>query len=65
VRLVESQGRLSVEIRDDGKGFDSALVRKGAGLQNMEDRLAAIGGTVAISSSQGAGTTVSGSIPVA
>ncbi|GAC1581648.1 MAG: hypothetical protein NVS3B24_18560 [Candidatus Dormibacteria bacterium] len=64
VRLIESHGWLSVEIRDDGKGFDSTLVKKGAGLQNMEDRLAAIGGTVAISSSPGAGTTISGSVLV-
>jgi signal transduction histidine kinase len=41
------------------------VVKKGSGLQNMEDRLAAMGGTVGISSSPGAGTTVSGFLPVA
>jgi signal transduction histidine kinase len=65
VRLVKSHTGLSVEIHDDGRGFESAEVKKGSGLQNMEDRFAAMGGTVTISSSPGAGTTISGSVPMA
>jgi signal transduction histidine kinase len=63
VRLIESDGGLSVEVSDDGKGFDPAVVRKGSGLQNMEDRLAAMGGTVAIRSAPGEGTSVTARIP--
>jgi signal transduction histidine kinase len=33
-------------------------------MQNMKDRLAALGGTFAVRSSPGDGTTVQGSIPV-
>jgi signal transduction histidine kinase len=39
-------------------------VRPGAGLTNMRDRLAAVGGAVEIRSAPGCGTVVSGSVPL-
>ena len=54
-----------VEIVDDGSGFDPGSDGRGAGLQNMEDRVAAIGGDMAVHSAPGAGTTVTASLPVA
>ena len=58
------EGTLSFAVIDDGAGFDTATVRKGAGLTNMGDRLDAIGGNVEIRSHPGGGTTVLGSLPV-
>lgn len=55
---------LQFEIRDDGAGFDPALVPHGSGLQNMEDRLDALGGSVTVTSALGAGTTVAGRLPI-
>jgi signal transduction histidine kinase len=52
------------EVRDDGGGFDCAAVSPGVGMTNMHDRLAAVGGTVEVSSSS-AGTVVAGRVPAA
>ena len=56
--------RLGFEVRDDGDGFDAALSPAGAGLMNMRDRLAALGGELTVTSTPGKGTTVAGSLPV-
>ena len=58
VRLREDGDRLSVEVADDGRGFDVAATSRGNGLTNMEDRLDALGGTLHIASSPGNGTTL-------
>jgi len=53
---------LRFEVSDDGAGFDVDATPAGAGLTNMRDRLAAIGGEVTLSSTAGRGTVVSGSV---
>src|SRR5919106_183185 len=63
VRLHEEDGVLQFSISDDGAGFDVATTPRGAGLQNMADRVEALGGTLSIVSSPGSGTTVTGRIP--
>jgi signal transduction histidine kinase len=63
VRLAGSDGRIGFEVRDDGEGFDPDRTSPGSGLQGMKDRLEALGGTLAVRSSAGAGSTVRGSIP--
>jgi signal transduction histidine kinase len=65
VTLAEEDGSLRFSVLDDGDGFDPALAGRGAGLQNMGDRVEALGGALDIVSAPGSGTTVSGSIPVA
>jgi signal transduction histidine kinase len=64
IRLRESDGGLRLEVEDDGAGFDPATQKKGAGLQNMEDRLDALGGTMELRSSPGHGTTLVASLPL-
>jgi signal transduction histidine kinase len=64
VRLREDGDHLTVEVVDDGRGFDIATTIRGNGLTNMEDRLDALGGTLRIISSPGAGTTVRAAVPV-
>ena len=62
VRLSEDGGRWSLDVTDDGSGFDQARALAdgaGTGLLNMRDRLDAVGGVVTIRSEAGAGTTVS------
>jgi signal transduction histidine kinase len=63
VRVRGSAGRLAFEVEDDGAGFDTAMVKKGAGLTNMVDRVEALGGSVDVTSAPGAGTRVSGDVP--
>jgi signal transduction histidine kinase len=65
ITLRQADGHLTFTVRDDGAGFDPSSVVAGAGLQGMADRLDALGGTVAIDSAPGAGTTVTGSAPTA
>ncbi len=64
VRLREDGKQLSVEVADDGRGFDVNAVTRGAGLTNMEDRLEALGGTLQIESTLGVGTTLRATLPV-
>jgi signal transduction histidine kinase len=64
VSLLEDHGELVLSIRDDGRGFDRAATPLGGGLQNMADRLAALGGTLTVRSRSGAGTTIEGHVPV-
>ncbi len=53
------------EVSDTGVGFDSSETKAaGAGFVNMSDRVGAIGGSVSVKSAPGAGTTVSGEIPL-
>jgi signal transduction histidine kinase len=65
VRLDQQDGQLMFEVADDGRGFDTATTSRGAGTQNMADRLSALGGSIDIESRPGFGTTVRGRIPVA
>jgi signal transduction histidine kinase len=62
VRLAVSDGLLTFEVADDGKGFDPAATGYGTGLQGIADRLDSIGGSLAIRSAPGAGTTLTGQI---
>ncbi len=64
IAISLTQGdRLRFEVRDDGGGFDIAASPPGAGLVNMRDRLAALGGDLTVTSTPGTGTTVAGSLP--
>ena len=64
VTVRQDNGDLRFTVTDDGSGFDTAATTYGTGLQGMADRLDAIGGTLHITSTPGAGTSVSGSVPV-
>ena len=63
--LREVDGWLEFAVTDDGDGFDTANGGTGTGLQGMADRLNAVGGSLRVTSEPGAGTTVSGRVPVA
>jgi signal transduction histidine kinase len=64
VELAHSDGRLTLAVTDDGAGFDPAAAASGAGLQNMSDRVEALGGALSVVSAPGKGTTVIGSLPL-
>jgi signal transduction histidine kinase len=64
VTLSENGHSLTFTVEDDGKGFDLAKARMGAGVQGMTDRMAALRGTLTVSSEPGRGTRVTGTIPV-
>jgi signal transduction histidine kinase len=62
--LMLEGSELRFEIRDDGRGFDPHTTPRGSGLQNMSDRLEALGGRLEIRSAPGEGTITAGRIPV-
>lgn len=69
--LRRQQDALLVEIGDDGQGFDLAQTHErpdtygGMGLSNIRERVEALGGTVAVWSLPGKGTTLHLCIPLA
>jgi signal transduction histidine kinase len=62
---LRREGRtLYFRITDDGAGFSVRHRRGGSGLMNMTDRIGAVGGSIAIRSVPGRGTTIEGRIPL-
>jgi signal transduction histidine kinase len=60
LRLHHHDGQLAVAVSDDGVGFDPSLAerRHGLGLGLMRQRIAELGGSFQLDSTQGQGTTV-------
>jgi len=63
--LDTDTGRLRFAVADQGPGFDMAAAPPGGGLQNMADRIGAVGGDLTVRTEPGEGTQVTGWVPVA
>ncbi|MGW1915113.1 sensor histidine kinase [Streptomyces sp. NPDC002076] len=64
VRLDYADGTLTVSVHDDGRGFDPVAVPSGYGLAELRARAAEAGGTAAVRSAPGDGTTITVRLPV-
>jgi PAS domain S-box-containing protein len=66
VLLQNTEGRLTMEIRDDGKGITQKEIADptSIGLTGMRERVYALEGTLEIKGVQGKGTTVTVNIPL-
>jgi signal transduction histidine kinase len=65
LRLDGDEDRVTVEVSDDGAGFDArGASDAGLGLRAMRDRMAELGGTLDIDSEPGAGTVVRAVFPL-
>jgi signal transduction histidine kinase len=58
VSLVRTDGKLIVEIVDDGRGFAATGINKGLGLRGIRERADMIGARLRIDSSPENGTSV-------
>jgi PAS domain S-box-containing protein len=64
LELVCNEGSLSLEVSDDGVGFDSDGEFPGhLGLRSMRERAQRVGGTLTIETSPGGGTRIRAQIP--
>jgi len=61
--MTVAGGELEIGITDNGKGFEGG--REGHGLKNLSARLLKLGGTCAVESRLGGGTTVKIRLPLA
>lgn len=66
---VEVEARLAgralrLRVADDGSGFDPRASHAGNGLRNFRDRAREIGARLDVSSSPGAGTAISVTVPL-
>ena len=70
IRLSQDAGRILLELRDDGRGFDvqrtagEAVAHKHLGLLGIQERMFLVGGEVEIDSAPGEGTRVRVWVPV-
>ena len=64
LRVRKENGRIEVNVRDDGVGFDPAARPPGFGLIGMGERLTIVGGTLEIDSSPGKGTELRAQLPL-
>ena len=67
-RLIEmkiAEQTLTLNLRDNGCGFDTSHQSDGHGLLSLRERAKGIGGEIEIDSKPGSGTTVKLSVPIA
>jgi signal transduction histidine kinase len=69
IQCLERDGRITIEIEDDGKGFAPASLpppaarERGLGLMGMRERVELFGGTLELDSAPGSGTRIAVSVP--
>jgi signal transduction histidine kinase len=64
VSAAIQNSQLSLHIKDFGKGFDSAIIKKGNGLDNIHKRAAELKGSLLIESNKNTGTVIHLTVPV-
>jgi len=67
VVLHQSNGSATLEVLDDGKGFDLREAEKrrpGMGLLSMRERVSLLDGELAIRTAPGDGTAISATVPI-
>jgi signal transduction histidine kinase len=64
IRLTEREDEVTLEIEDDGRGFDPSAAFPGhLGLRSMRERIAKVGGTLALESTISKGTSIRVRVP--
>jgi signal transduction histidine kinase len=58
IQLTFSDDRITLMVKDNGKGFDVAHTGSGLGLKNVEFRVQSFGGEMSVTSSASTGTSI-------
>ena len=58
LKVEQGPALITITLKDNGEGFDVAEVKRGNGLNNMEQRARDLNAAIAIQSVKGAGTSV-------
>lgn len=64
LNIEKKENAITIEIADDGIGFDPNTVKKGIGIKNMKSRIEEIKGNIDFESKVGNGTKISLYIPI-
>jgi signal transduction histidine kinase len=65
LRLNQTDGVVTVEVSDNGRGFDATSSFPGhLGLHSMQERVKSLGGELQIESAPGQGTRIRANVPV-
>lgn len=64
IQLNKHDHGITLTVEDDGSGFNSTQISKGAGLQNVQSRVDYLKGTMEINSSPGEGAAFTIEIPI-
>jgi signal transduction histidine kinase len=64
LHVFASDGRVTLEVTDDGVGLGNPVSGSGQGLSNIRARAASLGGQIQIKGLAGSGTTVRLVVPV-
>ncbi|MFK4302985.1 MULTISPECIES: sensor histidine kinase [unclassified Paenibacillus] len=67
INILDSQGIISIEVRDDGKGFNPDIIARQAGhygLIGIHERVRLLGGTININSTVREGTSIKVEAPL-
>ena len=63
IELSNRENIIQLVIKDDGKGFDSFAARKGAGLNNIRNRVYLLNGNLTFNTQPGKGCTLVVELP--
>jgi signal transduction histidine kinase len=64
ITIAKSETGISIQIADNGKGFDVTQAKKGIGLKNIAHRAMELKGQLSIESEQNKGTKINLAIPI-
>ena len=64
LQIESNPAGIFLTLQDNGKGFNSDRIRSGYGLQGMQERVAALGGSLEIVSQPGQGCNINAYFPV-
>jgi signal transduction histidine kinase len=64
IRLRTGEGKMTLSVADNGKGFDMKSVKKGLGFDNINNRASLFGGNVRVDAAPGKGCIIQVTIPL-